>query len=114
MEQHEWKQNPSELSSLSEIQTYLHYRFIERGFSGQTASDKILLLAEEVGELAKAIRLADYNGPIDYEKLDHYGSVKEESADVFIVLISICDYFGFNLIDALIKKEEINLNRRWR
>lgn len=101
-------------SSLKEIQEYLHDRFIERGFSGQAASDKILLLAEEVGELAKAIRLADYNGPIDYQKLNHYGSVKEESADVFIVLMSICDYFDYSLIEALVEKEKINRNRIWQ
>ena len=41
---------------LNEIQSYIKEVMQIRGFNKEKSSDKILLLVEEVGELAKAIR----------------------------------------------------------
>ena len=43
-------------SSINEIQSYIKEIMKMRGFNKEKSSDKILLLVEEVGELAKAIR----------------------------------------------------------
>ena len=43
-------------SSINEIQSYIKEVMEIRGFNKEKSSDKILLLVEEVGELAKAIR----------------------------------------------------------
>ena len=43
-------------SSINEIQSYIKEVMQIRGFNKEKSSDKILLLVEEVGELAKAIR----------------------------------------------------------
>ena len=46
----------SDKSSINEIQSYIKKVMEVRGFNKEKSSDKILLLVEEVGELAKAIR----------------------------------------------------------
>ena len=43
-------------SSINEIQSYIKKVMEVRGFNKEKSSDKILLLVEEVGELAKAIK----------------------------------------------------------
>ena len=46
----------SDKSSINEIQSYIKKVMEVRGFNKEKSSDKILLLVEEVGELAKAIK----------------------------------------------------------
>jgi len=48
-------------SSINEIQSYIKEVMQIRGFNKEKSSDKILLLVEEVGELAKAIRKNENN-----------------------------------------------------
>lgn len=73
----------------------------------------MLLLLEETGELAKAIRKTLPNASVDYEKIENYTDI-EEIADVFIVLVSICNRLNINLYGAIKKKEEKNIKRQWK
>lgn len=43
-------------SSLSQLQAHVARAELERGFLAQSATDKCLLMGEEVGELFKAVR----------------------------------------------------------
>ena len=104
----------NEKNSLNEIQSYIREIIIIRGFSEQRVQDKMLLLLEETGELAKAIRKTLPEASIDYEKIENYTDIEEEIADVFIVLASICNRLNINLYDAIKKKEEKNIKRQWR
>ena len=103
----------NENCSLNEIQNYIKEVIKIRGFSEQRVQDKMLLLLEETGELAKAIRKTLPEASVDYEKIENYTDVEEEIADVFIVLTSICNILGINLYDAIKKKEEKNIKRKW-
>ena len=51
---------------------------------------------------------------IDYERIKEYESVESELADVFIVLLSVCINENVNLMEAVLKKEEVNINRLWK
>lgn len=104
----------NEKNSLNEIQSYIREIIRIRGFSEQRVQDKMLLLLEETGELAKAIRKTLPEASIDYEKIENYTDIEEEIADVFIVLVSICNRLNINLYDAIKKKEEKNIKRQWR
>ena len=104
----------NENNSLSEIQDYIREIIALRGFSKQRVQDKMLLLLEETGELAKAIRKTLQEASIDYEKIENYTDIEEEIADVFIVLVSICNRLNINLYDAIKKKEEKNIKRQWK
>ena len=100
-------------SSINEIQSYIKKVMEIRGFNKEKSSDKILLLVEEVGELAKAIRKNENNLGIDKTKEYNYSSIESEIADVFIVLLSICDILNIDLLKAFLDKEEENIQRIW-
>ena len=101
----------NEKNTLNEIQNYIKEVIKIRGFSEQKVQDKMLLLLEETGELAKAIRKTIPEASVDYERIENYTDIEEEVADVFIVLVSICNRLNINLYDAIIKKEEKNIKR---
>ena len=103
----------SKESSVNEIQTYIKKIIEIRGFNKEKASEKILLLVEEVGELAKAIRKTENKLGIDKSKEYNYSSIESEIADVFIVLLSICDVLNIDLFKAFLDKEEENNKRTW-
>ena len=100
-------------SSINEIQSYIKEVMQIRGFNKEKSSDKILLLVEEVGELAKAIRKNENNLGIDKTKEYNYSSIESEIADVFIVLLSICYILNIDLLKAFLNKEEENIKRIW-
>lgn len=99
--------------TLNEMQAYIKNIISIRGFSEQKVQDTMLLLFEETGELAKAIRKTIPNFAIDYKKIENYTDIEEEIADVFIVLTSICNKLNINLYDAITNKEEKNIKRQW-
>ena len=101
-------------NTIDEIQEYIKKVIELRGFANQNIQDKMLLLLEETGELAKAIRKILPETPIDYNKIENYTSIEEEIADVFIVLVSICNKLNINLYEALKNKEEKNIKRNWK
>lgn len=103
----------SDGASLKEIQGYVGTCLSLRGFDGQGPKEKMLLLSEEVGELAKAIRKEDSSSSIDHQRIANYDSVESEVADVFIVLVSLCNLFHIDLYDAFRAKEAINTSRNW-
>ena len=103
----------SDKSSINEIQSYIKKVMEVRGFNKEKSSDKILLLVEEVGELAKAIRKNERKLGIDKTKEYNYSSIESEIADVFIVLLSICDILNMDLLKVFLEKEEENIKRTW-
>ena len=103
----------SDKSSINEIQSYIKKVMEVRGFNKEKSSDKILLLVEEVGELAKAIRKNEKKLGIDKTKEYNYSSIESEIADVFIVLLSICDILNMDLLKVFLEKEEENIKRTW-
>ncbi len=93
-------------STMDDFQNYIKNVITLRGFDEQVIQDKMLLLLEETGELAKAIRKTIPNASVDYNKIENYTDVEEEIADVFIVLTTICNKLNINLYDAIINKEK--------
>ena len=100
-------------NTLNEIQVYIKKVIELRGFSNQPIQEQLLLLLEEVGELAKSVRKEKTTMSIDKNKIKNYDSVESEVADVFIVLVSVCNELDINLFEALKDKESINVNRTW-
>ena len=61
----------NEKNTLNEIQNYIKEVIKIRGFSEQKVQDKMLLLLEETGELAKAIRKTIPEASVDYERIEN-------------------------------------------
>lgn len=102
------KPNPT----LKDFQKYIEKMVRERGFETETAKDLILLLIEEVGELARAIR-KKAGIKIDPKSAPLY-EIEEELADCFIYLLDLSNQLDVDLEKAFRKKEEINKKRYWK
>lgn len=100
------KPNPT----LADLQQYVREMVKERGFHDDIAN-KFLMLTEEVGEFAKAARKhAGMGYAADAAEQDLAG----EAADVFIVLLGLCNMLNIDLEQAFRDKEEKNKKREWR
>ena len=113
MTQSELLSTISKESTLNEMQEYIRKIFILRGIDEETISESMLMLLEETGELAKAIRKSCTKMSVDVDKMGNYSTVESEVADVFIVLVAICNSLGINLFDAIVEKEKVNCERKW-
>lgn len=99
-------------SSVAVLQHYIHDMVVRRGFDKETPRDVLLLMVEEVGELAKAIR--KYIGlKSDEERKGRYPALEGELADVFIYLLDLANLLEISLFHALHEKEQENEKRSW-
>ena len=85
---------------------------VERKNYNNTPLELLCYLIEEVGELAKEIRKNESNMEMDINK-KYSSNIKDELADVFIYVLTIADKYNIDLLDALKRKETINLERTW-
>ncbi len=103
----------NEKNTLQEMQEYIKKVIEIRGFANQEIEKTMLLLLEEVGELAKAIRKNATSMSVDKNKMYNYDTIESEVADVFIVLSSVCNKLGIDIYKAVKDKEEENIKRVW-
>lgn len=96
--------------SLVDYQELIARLAVERGFDSETVSEVFTLLVEEVGELAKAIRK---NTGVKIDKASRQHDVAEEAADVFWLLIDLCNRLDIDLTKAFADKELKNRERTW-
>jgi len=113
MNQKELLAEITEKSSFPQVQQYIKKVAELRGFSNEPVLQTMLLLLEETGELAKAIRKAATKMSIDTDKIHNYDTVESEVADVFFVLTSVCNQMNIDLLSALKAKEIKNCERNW-
>lgn len=99
------------IKSLSELQEYYKQKAKERGFDKESPRDTLLLMTEELGELARAIR--KYSGIKTDDKSKIY-AMEEELADIQIYLLHLSNTLGLNLEEAFWKKEDENNKRVWK
>jgi NTP pyrophosphatase (non-canonical NTP hydrolase) len=93
---------------LAALQIYYQRIAERRGWSEETPKDTLLLITEEIGELARAIRKTEgirRDGSYDDD------SVAEELADVQLYLVHLANGLHINLSDAVNHKEAINHKR---
>jgi NTP pyrophosphatase (non-canonical NTP hydrolase) len=99
-------------SSLRGLQSLVRQVAAERGFDDETHGDKILLMLEEFGELAKALR-KHVGLKIDEARQGEYRAVSEEMADMLFYLLDLANACGVDLLTAFREKEQRNAARRW-
>lgn len=103
-------QTLSEGFSLKELQGYAQAKAVERGFNLTDPSKKLVMLIEEVGELAKAIRKT---AGLKFTNTTERKDIAEELADVQIVLIGLAEMLKIDMSTAVRTKEEKNNKRTW-
>lgn len=113
-EQLELYEKLNDKSSLGEVQKYVNEVNEIRGFNNQEITKTMLLLIEEVGELAKAIRKQATDIATDINKEYNYDTVESEVSDVFYVLSCVCNKLNIDIFNCLKDKERENINRVWK
>ena len=102
--------NDTQNASLDAYQQYVREVMSERGFDDETVSQKFMLLLEEAGEFAQAARekanLAQASDATAEE-------LEDAAADVFTILLDICNHVGLDLDKAFINREHKNQTRTW-
>jgi NTP pyrophosphatase (non-canonical NTP hydrolase)/nucleoside 2-deoxyribosyltransferase len=97
--------------SLNELQDYYRHAAEKRGFDREKPEQVFVLLVEEVGELAKAIRaIIGVSVKADDKSRK---SVRLELADCFLYLLHMANQLGINLYEAFREKERLNAEKRW-
>lgn len=96
--------------TLADYQKYENDMEEVHGFSDQTKLQKCLILGEEVGELFKAIRKAE---SVKVDSNSKFGTIPEELADCFILILAIANKYNIDLEKAFRDKEEVNKKRNW-
>jgi NTP pyrophosphatase (non-canonical NTP hydrolase) len=92
-------------TALASLQRYYRRTAIERGYASEDARDCILLLTEEVGELARAVRKH-----IGLSRAGEYPQTEigEELADVQLYLLHLANILQIDLPAAVASKERSN------
>ena len=94
--------------ALQAFQSYYKRVAVQRGYHREDARDCLLLMVEEVGELARAIRKREgikrHGKRISEEE-------RSELADVFMYVVHMANILGLNLSKAVRDKELRNLQR---
>lgn len=79
----------------------------ERGWDSESPKDILVLLTEELGELARAVR--KHEGMIRDQAYDT--NLAEEMADIQFYLVHLANTTGIDLQEALVAKETKNAER---
>lgn len=97
--------------TLAELQTYVKKMVKARGFEQEDVAQLFVLFAEEVGELARALRVKiGLKMAADTKK----SNLADEFADCLLYLIDLANQTGINLEQAIKNKETKNNNREWK
>lgn len=99
-------------TTVAQLQQYVDDMVNIRGFADETPQDTLLLLTEELGELAKEVRKSHTHIKNDPAK-GHTDNLKGEVGDVFMMLLALCRTLNIDLVDAFREKELINCDRKW-
>jgi NTP pyrophosphatase (non-canonical NTP hydrolase) len=94
--------------ALRALQDYYALAAVRRGYTDESPQDAMLLLTEEVGELARAIR--KHVGLVRHGSYENE-SVGEELADVQLYLVHIANILNVDLASSVSRKDQRNAAR---
>jgi len=103
--------------TLPDLQVYVQEFCKEKGFDKGSYLEDFLLLSEEIGELARAMREEEHLR-IDTTKcknneLQEDNALEEEFADVFHYILNLANRFHIDLEKAFREKVLVNQARHW-
>jgi len=105
------RENEIPSDKVRDLQKYYAKAAKRRGFDSETPEHALILLVEEVGELAKALR-ARIGISVQADDTSRK-SVRLELADCFIYLLHMANQTDNDLYAAFCEKERLNARKRW-
>lgn len=103
----ELRDNPT----LADLQTYVVSKVHERGFQDETIPAIFMLLLEELGELARAVRKTQ---AIKTDPNSQSNSIENEFADILFLTLELSSRLGVDLETVFRQKEKLNAKRNWK
>ncbi len=106
--------NKAELpeGTITHLQEYMAKKIAERGFEDETLHERMILLTEEIGELAKVVRKSSgMNLEKKKEALENAG---EEITDALNMIFAVGIKLGLNIEEEFKKKEAKNDQRTYK
>jgi NTP pyrophosphatase (non-canonical NTP hydrolase) len=97
--------------TLLQLQKHLDETCREKGWDKNSVSEVFMLFSEEIGELAKEIRLQ--TGLKNEKKRKDLDELRHEFADVLNYLLELANRFDIDLAEAYFEKHKINSTREW-
>ena len=99
--------------TLRHLQEYIHEQSIKRGFADETAEEQLIILVEEIGEIAKAYRknTGMYVSSSDQGKDNE--DIGQEVADVINMLFAFATSMGIDIERSFLEKEVKNTQRTY-
>jgi NTP pyrophosphatase (non-canonical NTP hydrolase) len=95
-------------NGLERLQRYYRTAALRRGWSAESTRDTLLLMTEELGELARAVRKVE---GLARHQQDSIANVGEELADMQLYLVHLANGLGLDLAEAVTLKERVNARR---
>lgn len=95
-------------NGLQRLQRYYKAAALRRGWSHESARDTLLLLTEELGELARAVRKSEGIARHQEWAAEDVGA---ELADVQLYLVHLANVLALDLSVAVTDKERVNARR---
>lgn len=96
-------------NTIKHIQEYVAAKIEERGFADENLHERLLLLAEEIGELIKACRKV--NGMNEDQAKQNKYNIGEEVVDVINMALAVAIERGLDM-EAEYRKKEAEIDRR--
>jgi len=88
--------------TINHLQKYIEHKIDEQGFSDESLHERMLLLTEEVGELAKACR--KLTGMYINQTDQNEANPGEEVADVLLILFAVAIKLELDVEQQLLDK----------
>lgn len=101
--------------TLKDCQEFHKWLDAEKGFSSDLPLN-VMLLVEEVGEVAKEIRRLHYadRNPSLFERAQMAREhLREELADCLAYIVKLANYTDIDLEQAYVEKMRVNMTRNW-
>lgn len=97
--------------TLSDYQAYIQQQCTARGWTDRTDTERVMMLAEEVGEIAKEVR--KHSGKFGYDKPSDASELGEELVDAFNWLVDLANANDIDLETAFRSKWAKTDKRTW-
>jgi len=94
--------------NLSELQKDIYQNKINRGFNVTDVGKEIVLMVEELGELARAYKNSDKKPA---KEISHKDEMVDAIGDLMVYCLGLCEMLGVNSEEVLEKIIENNKKR---
>lgn len=96
------------MTDLSKLQKEIYQNKLDKGFNATDIGKEIILMTEELGELARAYKNSDKKPA---REISHKDEITDAIGDLMVYCLGLCEMLGINSNEVLDKIVENNKKR---